>query len=109
RDLHRRYIRQCLDNFAANANVIQFTSAEFTGPRHFVEFWLDTIAEWEREHVAAGMLPAVEPGVPPGGKGAGGKENINNLSATGDSSINPGDRMPPFTAGRMPAATQIGR
>ncbi len=49
RELHRRYIRQCLDNFAGQPNVIQFTSAEFTGPKHFVEFWLDTIAEWKRE------------------------------------------------------------
>jgi hypothetical protein len=49
RDLHRRYIRQCLDNFAGQANVIQFISAEFTGPQHFVEFWLDTIAEWKRD------------------------------------------------------------
>ncbi len=49
RELHRRFIRQCLDNFTNNANVIQFTSAEFTGPLPFVEFWLDTIAEWERE------------------------------------------------------------
>ena len=48
RKLHEGYIRQCLDNFTNNANVIQFTSAEFTGPKHFVEFWLDTIAEWER-------------------------------------------------------------
>lgn len=51
RELHKRYIRQCLDNFAASANVIQFTSAEFTGPQHFVEFWLDTVAEWERKNV----------------------------------------------------------
>ena len=49
RGLHRGYIRQCLDNFTNNANVIQFTSAEFTGPQHFVEFWLDTIGEWKRE------------------------------------------------------------
>jgi hypothetical protein len=49
RALHREYIRQCLTNFAENSNVIQFTSAEFTGPRSFVEFWLETIAEWERE------------------------------------------------------------
>jgi hypothetical protein len=49
RALHRAYIRQCLANFATNSNVIQFTSAEFTGPLHFMEFWLDTIAEWERE------------------------------------------------------------
>ena len=47
RKLHEGYIRQCLDNFTNNANVIQFTSAEFTGPKHFVEFWLDTIAEWQ--------------------------------------------------------------
>jgi hypothetical protein len=51
RKLHESYIRQCLDNFTNNANVIQFTSAEFTGPKHFVEFWLDTVAEWEREKI----------------------------------------------------------
>jgi hypothetical protein len=55
RALHRAYIRQCLDNFASCANVIQFTSAEFTGPLHFMEFWLDTIAEWEREHAGSGL------------------------------------------------------
>src|SRR5260221_6303725 len=49
RALHRGFIRQNLDNFTNNANVIQFTSAEFTGPKQFVEFWLDTIGEWERE------------------------------------------------------------
>ena len=49
RELHRQYIRQCLNNFADNSNVIQLTSAEFTGPLHFVQFWLDVIAEWEAE------------------------------------------------------------
>jgi hypothetical protein len=49
RALHHAYIRKCLDNFATNSNVIQFTSAEFTGPLSFVQFWLDTIAEWKRE------------------------------------------------------------
>ena len=49
RELHRQYIRQCLNNFADNSNVIQLTSAEFTGPLHFVQFWLDVIAEWETE------------------------------------------------------------
>ncbi len=49
RELHRRYIRQCLDNFAENGNVIQFIGAEYTGPLHFMEFWLDCIAEWEKE------------------------------------------------------------
>lgn len=49
RELHRQYIRQCLNNFADNKNVIQFISAEYTGPLHFMEFWLDCIAEWEKE------------------------------------------------------------
>ena len=49
RKLHRAYIRQCLDNFKDNNGVIQLTGAEFTGPLHFVQFWLDTIKEWEKE------------------------------------------------------------
>lgn len=49
RELHRQYIRQCLNNFVDNPNVIQLTSAEYTGPLHFVQFWLDVIAEWEAE------------------------------------------------------------
>lgn len=49
RALHRAYIRKCLDNFADNSNVIQFTSAEFTGPLSFVQFWLDTIIEWKHD------------------------------------------------------------
>jgi hypothetical protein len=54
RELHRGYIRQCLDNFTNNANVIQFASAEFTGPLHFVQFWLDTVAEWQKERSRRG-------------------------------------------------------
>ncbi|OQP66408.1 pectate lyase [Niastella vici] len=49
RALHRAYIRQCLNNFAANNGVIQLTGAEFTGPLHFVQFWIDVIKEWEQE------------------------------------------------------------
>lgn len=48
--LHRAYIRQCLDNFVDQSGVIQFISAEYTGPLHFVQFWLDVIGEWEREN-----------------------------------------------------------
>jgi hypothetical protein len=47
--LHENYIRQCLENFSESDNVIQFASAEFTGPLPFVEFWLDTVGDWERE------------------------------------------------------------
>ena len=46
--LHAGYIRQCLDNFTNHPNVIQFTSAEFTGPLHFMQFWLDGIEDWKR-------------------------------------------------------------
>lgn len=49
RELHRKYIRQCLDNFKDNNGVIQLIGEEFTGPAHFVKFWLDVIREWEKE------------------------------------------------------------
>lgn len=49
REIFRAYIRKCLDNFADNHNVIQLTSAEYSGPLPFMQFWLDTVAEWERE------------------------------------------------------------
>ena len=49
RELHRRYIHQCLEAFADCTNVLQLTSAEFTGPLEFVQFWIDTIVEWEQE------------------------------------------------------------
>lgn len=47
--LHTAYIRQCLGNFRNNNSVIQLTSAEYTGPLHFVQFWLDVIKDWEKE------------------------------------------------------------
>lgn len=49
RELHRAYIRRCLDNFAENTNVVQLISEEYTGPLHFMEFWIDVICEWEAE------------------------------------------------------------
>ncbi len=48
-DLHRAFIRQCLDNFSQNTGVIQLIGAEFTGPLHFVQFWIDNIHQWELE------------------------------------------------------------
>ena len=50
RELHRSYIRQCLDNFSERRNVIQLTSGEYTGPLSFVQFWIDTVSEWEEEN-----------------------------------------------------------
>ena len=49
RELHKKYIRQCLNNFKDNNGVIQLIGEEFTGPLHFVKFWLDVIKEWEKE------------------------------------------------------------
>ncbi len=51
------------------------------------------------EHVAAGVPPAVEPGVSPGGMCVG------ITSALEISSAGPGGKMPPSTAGGTPAAT----
>lgn len=48
--LHRAFIRQCLENFKDNNSVIQFIGEEFTGPLHFVQFWLDNIGQWERDN-----------------------------------------------------------
>ncbi|SFP84690.1 DUF6298 domain-containing protein [Parafilimonas terrae] len=50
RELNIAYINQCLNNFSGNSNVIQFISAEYTGPLHFVQFWLNTIHAWESKN-----------------------------------------------------------
>lgn len=49
RELHRNYIRTNLDRLADDPNVVHLISAEYTGPQHFVEFWLDVIDEWQKE------------------------------------------------------------
>jgi hypothetical protein len=48
-DLHRAYIRYCLDVLGPNSNVIFQTGEEFTGPLKFMQFWHDTVAEWEKD------------------------------------------------------------
>ena len=59
RVLHEKFIRQNLDNFTHNANVIQFISGEFSGPLHYVQFWLDTIGGWEQRHADGKPLIAL--------------------------------------------------
>lgn len=49
RRLHQAYIRKCLDVLGANTNVVFLCSEEYTGSRAFMEFWLDTVCEWESE------------------------------------------------------------
>jgi Family of unknown function (DUF6298) len=50
KQLHKAFIRQCLNNFKDNTGVIQLIGAEYTGPLHFVQFWLDVIDQWEKEN-----------------------------------------------------------
>jgi hypothetical protein len=49
RELHRAYIRKCLDTLGDNSNVLFLTGAEFTGPLTFMRFWLGTIDDWQKE------------------------------------------------------------
>ncbi len=48
-DYHRKYIRKQLDALAPYRNVIHHIGTEYTGPLHFMRFWLDCILDWERE------------------------------------------------------------
>ena len=50
KQLHKAFIRQCLNNFKNNSGVIQLIGAEYTGPLHFVQFWLQVIDQWEKEN-----------------------------------------------------------
>jgi hypothetical protein len=47
RELHKHYIMSSLDALADKPNVVHSIGEEFTGPLHFVKFWLDTVREWE--------------------------------------------------------------
>jgi Family of unknown function (DUF6298) len=49
RELHQAYMRHCLDVLGDSSNVIFQTGERFTGPLAFMQFWLDTVADWEKE------------------------------------------------------------
>ncbi len=49
RPIHEAFIRKNLENFSENSGVIQYIGEEFTGPLHFVRFWLETVAKWKTE------------------------------------------------------------
>jgi A/G-specific adenine glycosylase len=59
--------------------------------------------EFPNVEVVAGILPAVEPGVAPGGKNAGNFKPVKTPRKI------PGGKMPPSTAGGTPAATTLAR
>ncbi|MFT3935721.1 MAG: DUF6298 domain-containing protein [Chitinophagaceae bacterium] len=56
KELHTKFIQQNLNNFKGNNGVIQFIGEEFTGPLHFVKFWLDVVRDWEH---ANNWLPII--------------------------------------------------
>ena len=49
-DLHRLYIKKCLDELGHFRNVVFCLSQEYTGPQSFVKFWLKIVQEWEQEN-----------------------------------------------------------
>ena len=49
RALHRLYIRKGLDAFKDQSNVIHTVAFQYVGPIAFQKFFLDTVAEWEKE------------------------------------------------------------
>jgi serine/threonine protein kinase len=55
--------------------------------------------------VAAGILPAVEPGFQPGGKSVGSVGRADKAEVVAGSDADPGGKMPPSTSGKMPDAT----
>ena len=64
--------------------------------------------EFPNVEVAAGILPDVEPGVPPGGKNSQGSRRLKIfLSPLKRARLFPGGKMPPSTAGGTPAATTL--
>ncbi len=60
---------------------------------------------WLRGDIAAGILPDVEPGFQPSRKSDASRAAVENSDGTASSGPVPGGKMPPSTAGRMPAAT----
>ena len=76
--------------------------APFANVREQLGFipWMFGVAD-----VAVGILPAVEPGVPPGGKNVGNSKGVEQLQAAQHSHASPDGRMPSSTSGKMPDAT----
>ncbi|NDW12262.1 pectate lyase [Bacteroides sp. 214] len=49
RKYHILNIRKHLDELGDHNNVIHHLGLEYTGPAHFIRFWLDVIRAWEQE------------------------------------------------------------
>lgn len=48
--LHQGFIEKSLENFKDNPNVLQLTSAEYTGPLSFMQFWIDVVSNYKKVH-----------------------------------------------------------
>ena len=66
---------------------------------------MDAKAEAGGRHVAAGVSPAVEPGILPGGTSPRIPKASGYLQIAEQRAFFPGGKMPPSTAARMAAAT----
>ncbi|HVW22414.1 MAG TPA: DUF6298 domain-containing protein [Opitutaceae bacterium] len=50
RPLHELYIRHTLDVLAGSPNLIVTLGYQYAGPLPFQQFFIDTVAAWEKEH-----------------------------------------------------------
>ena len=109
---HNRGVRQKIENLQTRARhhgMIDLDQA-------LVNFYATRIAnvssfhELNRllgERLAAGILPAVEPGFQPGGKTADKESASAKPIASISRAASPGGKMPPSTSGRMPDAPGV--
>lgn len=54
--IHQGFIRKSLENFHNQSNVIHLTSAEYTGPLSFMEFWLDEVKKYKKEYTENSII-----------------------------------------------------
>ena len=106
---------------ASGLRVGLFTSPHLVSFRERIQVNRQLISESDVARlvaeVAAGILPAVEPGFStlrsspatedgqPGGKNAAEPGRVEKFGVATDSSAGPGGKMPPSTSGKMPDAT----
>ncbi|MGW3956428.1 DUF6298 domain-containing protein [Streptomyces sp. NPDC004752] len=120
RELHRKYIRQCLDVLGGHRNVVFLISEEYTGPVSFMEFWLDEIRGWETEtgesvHIAVGATKDVTDAVLADASRAGRASTLDlrywSYDASGVLNAPPGGRQVParFMDAMEPTPGQLYR
>ena len=109
---HNRSVRQKIENLQTRARhhgmidldqaLVNFYATRIENVSSFHE-----LNRLLGERVAAGILPAVEPGFQPGGKTVANISTLDKPSASVPSEAIPGGKLPPSTSGRMPDATGV--